>query len=89
MLQSWDWKELAACKDAQTIFFPQRVTDQTLAAARAICAECPVRKECRQFAQDNHEEYGIWAGKDYSRNERRRIKAANERYRQRNQQPRE
>ncbi len=32
------------------------------AAARAICAGCPVRLECLAFALANGEEFGIWGG---------------------------
>jgi hypothetical protein len=33
-------------------------------AAKALCAECPVRKQCLQLALDNKETHGVWGGAD-------------------------
>lgn len=32
------------------------------ARAKALCAECPFRKQCLQFAYDGKERFGIWGG---------------------------
>lgn len=32
-------------------------------ALKAVCAGCPVKKECLSFAIENREKYGIWGGK--------------------------
>ena len=40
-------------------------------AAQQVCAECPVRAECLDYALTNHFEFGIWGGA--SERERRRI----------------
>lgn len=32
--------------------------------AQNICADCPVRQQCAQFALDNHTVEGVWSGAD-------------------------
>lgn len=39
--------------------------------ARKICAECPVKAECLEYALVNRIEHGVWGG--CSERERRRI----------------
>ena len=41
-------------------------------AAKRVCRSCPVRAECLEFALDNGESWGIWAG--YTDMELRRIR---------------
>lgn len=41
------------------IFFSDNALDQE--AAKRICAECPVKRECLDWALDNSE-YGTWGG---------------------------
>ena len=62
--------ELAACAGEDTaIFFPEpgpHAKGDT-ALAKAICASCPIIKDCLAFALAN-DEYGIWGGTtDYER----------------------
>jgi len=58
----------AACKgeDPELFFGPpaEFVTtrQQREAKAKAICARCPARAECLEFALDTGEAYGIWGG---------------------------
>ncbi|MDZ7677047.1 MAG: WhiB family transcriptional regulator [Acidimicrobiales bacterium] len=63
------WHADAACRgEGPSRWFPelgQQGTD-----AKAVCARCPVRSECRQAGQD--EPHGIWAGE--SPRERRRAR---------------
>lgn len=40
-------------------WFPER--GQDAAAAKAVCARCPVSAQCLAYALE-HEERGIWAG---------------------------
>ena len=43
------WRQAAACRGLATdIFFP--LTDEEAGEANAICATCPVREECLEFA---------------------------------------
>jgi WhiB family redox-sensing transcriptional regulator len=52
------------------LFFPER--GQSCTEAKAICAGCPVRTECLDFAIVSCEQFGIWGGT--SERERRRIR---------------
>lgn len=73
-----DWKRQAACRRADTptwVFFPGRGDGHALAAARAVCARCPVHQECLDFALTVGEHYGIWGGT--SERERRTIRHNN------------
>ncbi|MGI8810564.1 MAG: WhiB family transcriptional regulator [Acidimicrobiales bacterium] len=65
------WRLEAACRDLDTAtFFPE--TDDGVAAAKAICATCPVREACLEFALVTRQDDGVWGGID--ENERRRIR---------------
>jgi WhiB family redox-sensing transcriptional regulator len=55
------WTQQAACRGTDTeIFYP--VTADEEAEALSICATCPVRAQCLEFALHNRETYGIWGG---------------------------
>jgi WhiB family redox-sensing transcriptional regulator len=56
------WFDDAACRGRSDLFFTFDPTK--IAQAKAICAECPVRPECRAFALDTRQEYGVWGGMD-------------------------
>ncbi len=64
----WDWQLEGACRTASPdIFFhpegergPRRRA--RAAAAKAVCAACPVVAECRKHALTVREPYGIWGG---------------------------
>ena len=60
-----DWHARAACRNAPDpeLFFPLDTgpAARQVAAAKAICARCPVLAECRSWAI-SHEAYGIWGG---------------------------
>lgn len=61
-----DWRTVAACRHADPeLFFPPgrdgAATDQ-IAEAKAVCARCPVRRECLDFAIDHRQRDGIWGG---------------------------
>ncbi len=65
------WKEDAACRGTDPdVFFPSRGED--LVVARAVCAGCPVRGECLDFALAHNEKFGVWGG--LSERERRRVR---------------
>ena len=65
------WRRHAACRDLDTaIFFPD--TDEEAAAAQAVCATCPVRDACLEFALVTRQDDGIWGG--LTENERRRLR---------------
>ena len=51
-------------------FFPEKGGSSR--EAKRICAECPVRIECLNYALRRDERYGVWGG--MSERERRRLK---------------
>jgi WhiB family redox-sensing transcriptional regulator len=55
------WRELAACRGTDLeVFFPER--GQSAEPARQVCAGCPVRQPCLDYAITNRIAYGIWGG---------------------------
>ena len=51
----------AACAGADPeMFFPEPGQDDT--GARAICARCPIRRECYHLARATGQRWGIWGG---------------------------
>jgi WhiB family transcriptional regulator, redox-sensing transcriptional regulator len=59
---SVDWMNLAACRGARRdLFFPGEF-ELADPAALIMCAICPVRNACLQYAIDNDVEFGIWGG---------------------------
>jgi len=64
----WDWQLLGACRGLDTeLFFhpegergPRRSNRE--AAAKAVCATCPVLLRCREAALAAREPYGVWGG---------------------------
>jgi WhiB family redox-sensing transcriptional regulator len=65
------WRAHAACRDADVnTFFP--TTDEEAEPAKAICATCPVRLECLEFALATRQEDGVWGG--LTETERRRVR---------------
>ena len=65
------WTDQAACRGTDTeIFFPANADEE--AEALSICATCPVRAQCLDYAIRNRETYGIWGGT--TPEQRRRIR---------------
>ena len=65
------WRDEAACKGLDTdTFFPS--SDAEAATAKLICAGCPVRSECLEWALLSRQEDGVWGG--LTDNERRRLR---------------
>ena len=60
------WESRAACLHRDPdLFFPIALSGPALreiAQAKAICARCPVRSECLQFALTTHQVHGVWGG---------------------------
>ena len=61
-----DWMRDGACKGLTHLFFPPaaerpQARQRREAAAKQVCAGCPVRDTCQDFARDHHE-YGFWGG---------------------------
>jgi WhiB family redox-sensing transcriptional regulator len=64
------WRDQAACRGLDPdIFYP--VSDDDADMAKAVCATCPVREACLEYALANRERDGIWGGA--TERERRRM----------------
>lgn len=58
-----EWRERGACKDHNPgMWFPEQGDSRTVRKAQAICAECPVKAECLEWALTLPERYGVWGG---------------------------
>jgi WhiB family transcriptional regulator, redox-sensing transcriptional regulator len=55
------WILEAACADADPETF-SAATPEAEAEAKAICAGCPVLRQCRDYALATAQEWGIWGG---------------------------
>lgn len=80
-LEAWEWQLRARCRGmpAEVLFTAEqdkgrRRLDHEERAKR-ICRDCPVLNQCRQYAIDTAEPYGIWGATtpQERRNLRRRI----------------
>ncbi|MFB6988597.1 WhiB family transcriptional regulator [Streptomyces sp. NPDC056178] len=61
------WQARGACKDLSTarsekLFFPRKRDHASIAEAKRFCAQCPVKKDCFNYALDNEIRRGIWGG---------------------------
>ena len=64
------WMQRGRCRDIPpSTFFPSDGVGVDV--ARRICADCPVKAPCLEYALENHVDHGVWGG--CSERERRRI----------------
>jgi WhiB family redox-sensing transcriptional regulator len=63
----WEWQVFARCRGRDDLFFhphgerdPER--SEREAAAKQVCAGCPVKRECLDHALQSVEPYGVWGG---------------------------
>ena len=77
----WDtdsWRDVAACRDTDPdLFFPVGTTGPALeqiAAAKAVCRQCPALEPCLEFALATNQESGVWGAT--SEEERRKLRKA-------------
>ena len=65
------WRQQARCRGVDpAIFYPVSDEDESL-EAKEICAECPVREPCLEYALTVREKHGVWGGR--TERERRRL----------------
>jgi WhiB family transcriptional regulator, redox-sensing transcriptional regulator len=63
-----DWRTAAACRHADAdVFFPEGdpsvpAVAAQVAEALSVCAGCPVRTQCRDFALGTRQKWGVWGG---------------------------
>ena len=66
-----EWRLDALCAETDPeAFFPDK--GGSTRDAKRVCAGCPVRAECLEFALASDERFGIWGG--LSERERRRVR---------------
>ena len=64
------WQAFARCKGVPAeVFYP--LTDEEAEEPKAICAKCPVREACLEYAIAAREKDGVWGG--LTDRERRRL----------------
>lgn len=65
-----DWMAQGNCADKPpSLFFPSDGVG--VEVAKRVCADCPVKAMCLEYALDNRIDHGVWGGT--SERERRRI----------------
>lgn len=65
-----EWMSLGKCRSLPPeTFFPSDGVGVEI--ARRICADCPVKGPCLEYAMANHIDHGVWGGT--SERERRRL----------------
>jgi len=73
-----NWRVGAACRDADPeMFFPEGTMGPAIEAttrAKRICASCPVRTPCLEWALRHRADFGVWGG--HTENERRAFRRA-------------
>lgn len=72
----WQWRAACRGEDASLFFAPnhpeaKEEREHRERGAKAICATCPVRIECLEYAIRIREPHGIWGG--LTEMERRRL----------------
>lgn len=59
-----DWRTRAACLPHDPkLFFPDCTAGPAIDRAKQICAECPVRARCLDWALSHSAAFGIWGGR--------------------------
>ena len=69
-----DWQKAGACVGrGTTLFFPPRGTSrERILEAKNVCAGCPIKQKCLDYALYHGDRHGIWGGT--TEFERRRLK---------------
>jgi WhiB family redox-sensing transcriptional regulator len=72
--QGGDWAAQGLCREVDgDLWFPEQ-GNGSARQAKEICAQCPVKTECADWALKAREPHGIWGG--LSEQERARIRRA-------------
>jgi WhiB family transcriptional regulator, redox-sensing transcriptional regulator len=67
-----DWRQQARCRGADSeLFYPAGEDLAAAEPAKRICARCPVREPCLEYALATREKHGVWGG--LTERERRRV----------------
>jgi WhiB family redox-sensing transcriptional regulator len=65
---NWRYSALCAQVDPEEFFLER----SSLKKAKAVCAECPVARECLEYALAADERFGVWGGQTQAELERTR-----------------
>lgn len=77
LIQDKPWAHRGKCYgEDPDIWFPS--DGDGVRKAQRICATCPVKTQCLEYALENNIDHGIWGGK--SERERRRIRRIRRRW---------
>lgn len=66
--ENYAWQFKGACNgvDPELFYLPYNIRGEEkriqIAEAKAVCAKCPVREQCLEFALAVEEPFGIWGG---------------------------
>lgn len=55
------------CEKHPELWFPEDIADpqvrhQATIVAKGMCYDCPVKKQCFEYALETDQRYGIWGG---------------------------
>ncbi|MFE6126676.1 WhiB family transcriptional regulator [Streptomyces sp. NPDC056437] len=74
-----DWRSDALCVEVGAeSFFPEgkgEAVRQQVEAAQRVCAACPVRRECGEWALATKQTHGVWGGMSEQQRKYRRSAA--------------
>lgn len=74
-MEPLDWQLSAACAQVDPeLFFPKSQGNAVTRDAKKVCAGCFVQAECRTYALEHDEGFGVWGG--LSERDRRRLRRA-------------
>jgi WhiB family redox-sensing transcriptional regulator len=68
-----NWRFDAACKSTDTELFFADSDQDAIRRAKGLCAGCPVRKACLEFAIEARVDDGIFGGKTARQRKRIRV----------------
>jgi len=68
-----EWRDDSACAGADSdVFFPPSEDEAAAMPAKKICAVCPVKEQCLEYALTTNQTEGVWGG--MSSGDRRRLR---------------
>lgn len=76
--QETEWQDHAECRGVDpALFFPESQSAEAVDPPKAVCARCPVRRECLDFAMATGQHDGVWGGLDEKERRKLRVRRAN------------
>jgi WhiB family redox-sensing transcriptional regulator len=58
-----EWLSQGTCGQiGGDMWFPDKSDRADVAACKKVCAGCPVRRQCLEWAMETVESFGIWGG---------------------------